>query len=289
MRFTALFMLAGLAGLAVAPAQAQAQRHVLLEVCNETGFRVATAAVYASGPAPSRTLRTWFLIDPGTCLDGALDGVTGDTVQVHVMSGEWRWPARGADAVWCVPASGETMAARAEPCRDGQQARGFRRLPVEATSRRGPGGIYMGRVGWRIRCDDLVAEDAHLCLEAPVDARGLAQPVRTLEVCNLIARDIDLALFEVRPDGNFALLDRPSLAGGACADLYRGFPATGEIMVGEIGVFHERQEGRLCVPLPQGEMPADPSPDCAPNEADTGIRIHRFGERTSRFTAYVGR
>ena len=57
MRLGFLILLAGL-GLS-SPAQAQAPRDVLLEVCNQTGFTVAAAAAYRTTLAESRALRSW--------------------------------------------------------------------------------------------------------------------------------------------------------------------------------------------------------------------------------------
>lgn len=275
--------------LCLAGAPAFAQRTVMVNVCNDTGFRVATAAAYRTGPAPDHTLRTWFLIDPGACLDGGLNGVTGESVDLHVMSGEWFWPGGAGDAVWCVPASSSTSQATAEPCTAGRVPRAFRTTPIEITGQPGPGGRNVGRVSWRIRCQDLSADDAALCPGAPVDEQGLAQPVRTLEVCNLLSRDMEVAVLDVRTDGNFALEGLYRLAGDACEVLYRGFPETSALMVAEIGVFHERQEGQFCLPVPDDGVERMSSEACGANEAPVGFRVHQFGMRTARYTAYVGR
>lgn len=268
---------------------ALAQRTVMVEVCNETGFRVATAAAYRTGPTQDRTLQAWFLVDPGECLDGGLNGVTGESVDLHVMSGEWFWPRGDGDTVWCVSASSSTSLASAEPCTAGRVPRAFRSSPIEITGQRGPGGRNVGRVQWRIACDGLAADDAALCPGAPVDAQGLARPVRTLEVCNLLSRDIEIAVLDAMPDGNFALDGLHTLPAEGCADVYRGFPQTDTLMVAEIGVFHDRQEGQFCLPLPDDGVERMTSDPCAAGEAPVGYRLHGFGERTARYTAYIGR
>lgn len=287
MRPVFLSIVAALFCLSAGPALAQ--RTVLVNICNETGFRVAAATAYRTGPSPDHTLRGWFLVDPGTCLDGGLNGVAGESVDLHVMSGEWFWPRAGGDTVWCVPASSSTSPATAEPCSAGRVPRSFRTTPIENTGQRGPGGRNVGRVAWRIRCEDLSAEDAALCPGAPVDEQGLAQPVRTLEVCNLLSRDLEIAVLDAGADGNFTLEGTRILAGEACADIYRGFPQTNALMVAEIGLVHGGQDGQICLPLPDDGVERERSEQCAGNEVPAGYRIHQFGTRTARFTAYVGR
>ncbi|WP_203290939.1 hypothetical protein [Maricaulis parjimensis] len=287
MRFLCLGLLSAAWLACMAPASAQ--RTVMLDVCNDTGFRVATAAAYQTRPGAEPTLRTWFMIEPGACLEGALNGVAGDAVDIHVMSGEWRWPARSVDQIWCVGASGSTSLAAPPPCTAGGQARNFRTTPIELTGQRGAGGIAVGRVSWRIRCSDLDEADAHLCLEAPTDSQGMAEPVRTLEVCNLTSTGMEVAILEPDGTGNFTLEGVHWVEGDACGDLYRGFPRERSLMVAEVGRFHERQEGQFCLPIAQpreGRMQVEA---CAEGEAPVGFRMHGFGERTARYTAYVGR
>ena len=284
-----VWVLAGLASLFATVAPASAQRTVMLDVCNETGFRVATAAAYRTRPDADPTLRTWFMIEPGACLEGALNGVVDDAVDLHVMSGEWHWPARNADETWCVGASGSTSLASAAPCTAGRQARGFRTAPIALTGQRGAGGIAVGRVAWRIRCVDLSAEDAHLCVNAPTDDQGMAQPVRTLEVCNITASGMEVAILEPDGSGNFTLEGEHWLDGDDCADLYRGFPEDQTLMVAEIGRFHSRQEGQFCLPMRSSRDGRMQSDSCAEGQAPVGFTLHRFGDRTARFTAYVGR
>ena len=57
------------------------------------------------------------------------------------MSGEWRWPARGADAVYCTPSDSTFSLATGEPCRNGREAREYVRLPVGASRYRGLGQV----------------------------------------------------------------------------------------------------------------------------------------------------
>ena len=276
--------------LALLSAPAAAQRHVLLDICNETGFSVAAAAAaaYQTTPNPSRTLRTWFLIAPHSCLDGALDGVVGGEVDLHVMSGEWRWPAGSGDTRWCVPASGSTLLATTPDCPSSQQARSFRRTPVTQSNRRGPGGAFMGQVSWRIRCQDLAQADAHLCVDAPADNRGMARSVRTLEVCNSTRRDQDMAAFETRPDGNLALLGRAMIEPAQCVELFRAFPADDAVM---LAAFNNplHGDGAICLPAAPFDISPDEGGTCAAGEAVAGIQALSFGEYTARLTSYVAR
>ena len=108
-------------------------------------------------------------------------------------------------------------------------------------------------------------------------------------MCNLVSRDIEIAVLEAMPDGNFALDGLHTLPAEGCADVYRGFPQTDTLMVAEIGVFHERQEGQFCLPLPDDGGARMTSDQCAGGEAPVGYRLHGFGERTARYTAYIGR
>ena len=265
---------------------ALAQRTVMLDVCNDTGFSVATAAAYRTGPGENRTLRTWFLIEPGACLEGGLNGVAGDDVDLHVMSGVWTWPVGAGDRTWCVSPQGSISMASGEPCSGGQAARGFRTTPIEITNQRGPGGQNVGRVSWRIRCRDLDTEDAALCQRAPVDDQGMARPVRTLEVCSTGRSDRAIVILESLASGDFAIDGQHVLAGGTCGDLYRGFPETDAVMVAEIGVVTVSQDGQLCLPrLADSDWPA--SRHCAEGEALAGYRIHTFAPNVSRSTIYV--
>lgn len=287
MRLCLSALLAGLFLMSV-PA-ASAQRSVLLDVCNETGFRVATAAAYQTRPDGPATLRTWFLIEPGACLEGALNGVTGGTVDLHVMSGEWHWPTRIVDQTWCVGASGGTTTASSEPCGAGQQARNFRTTPIELLSQRDGSGRAVGRVSWRVRCSDLSAEDAALCVSAPVNAQGMAQPVRTLETCSTGRRPIDVAVLE--PDGTGAntMASVQRIAPGTCQDVFRGFPAAGSLLVAVAGPWHTGMDGEVCLPADRFGDARHPQGDCGPGEVSAGYQIVRFPEHTARYSTYFNR
>ena len=286
MRIVFSGLVGGLLCLAVGPALAQ--RTVMVDVCNDTGFRVAVAAAYRTSASPDRTLRTWFLVDPGACLDGGLNGVMGEEVDLHVMSGEWTWPRGPGDRTWCVPASSSMSLAEGEPCSAGRRARHFRSTPIEITGQPGPGGRNVGRVSWRIRCEGLAVDDAVLCPGAPVDDRGLARPVRTLEVCNLSSWEVEVGILEARSDGNFELDGLHVLDGNACADVYRGFPETEALMIAEVGVFLDSHEGSFCLPVPDDGRSRMTHEQCAQGEAPVGFSMYSFGARTARYTAYIG-
>ena len=77
--FVGLMMVA----LSAAHAVAQAPRDVLLDVCNDTGVAIAVAAAYGTDPTSARVLRSWFLVQPSACLEGALNNVVGDAIDMH--------------------------------------------------------------------------------------------------------------------------------------------------------------------------------------------------------------
>ncbi|WP_339745964.1 hypothetical protein [uncultured Maricaulis sp.] len=235
MRFWILILIAGLSLAVPAQAQAQAPRDVLLEVCNQTGFAVAAAAAYRTTPSEARTLRTWFLIAPGQCLNGALNGVIGDDLDLHVMSGSWTWPANETRTDYCVPAAATLTLATAPPCSPEKQPRAFIRLPVETTNHRGPGGRNFGRVGYQVRCEGLSGGDAALCPGAPTDARGMAAFVHELEVCNNGSRPAQAAAGHTRTDGGLEFDAWNEIAGGTCEVIYRGFPQGNHVLYAQRG------------------------------------------------------
>lgn len=286
MRFGFLILLAGL-GLA-APAQAQAPRDVLLDVCNQTGFTVAAAAAYRTTPADSRTLRSWFLIAPGECLNGALNGVTGDDLDLHLMSGSWYWPAGNSGIDHCVPADATLTLATAPPCSSGRQSRAFMRLPVETTSHRGPGGRNFGRVSYRVRCEGLSGEDAALCPGAPADARGMASFVRELEVCNHGSLAARVAAGEARIDGTLAFRDWQEIAGGTCSVIYRGFPQEDRVLFAQTGDGDSDGHGLVCLPGAAGGL-ALATPRASRGEACPAARPQRAVYETVEFRAQAGR
>jgi len=265
----------------VSPTKALAQRDVLLNVCNEAGFSVAIAAAYRTMATESRTLRSWFLVESGQCLEGAVNNVVGNTVDLHVMSGEWRWPARAGDAVYCTPAGSTFAQATGEPCSGASQARNYVRLPISASRYRG-----VGQVDYRVRCEGLSVADAALCVGAPRDERGLARIVRTLEVCHGGRGEADAVVLLPRTDGAYDLVARQTLASGECADLYRGFPAGNQVLVGAVGRANEDVDRRIC--LPDGvDGPFAATDAACPTGRVVHAEAHVFRTNVSRFTAYL--
>lgn len=292
MRVENLALLLFLVSIAVMPAAANAQtpRDVLLDVCNESPVTVATAAAYRTSPADSRTLRTWFLVQPGTCLEGALNNVVGDDVDLHVMSGEFFWPAGEGDVAHCVPAGSTTSLVSSPPCAGANTDRAFRRVPIETTGLRGPGGRNYGRVNWRVRCGDLDLIDAGLCSGAPRNAQGLAQPVRTLEVCNIGRRTASVAVTGAPEGPNVTVLARAELGRDECRNVYRGYPFANTLLVADVGRTFRDQDGEVCLPEHDsvGEMSSDGGCGSDHRRA-SGFTIVSFRENVGRFTAYVGR
>lgn len=290
MRVSSLVLALFCAVLTPVAAQAQTPRDVLLDVCNDTPVTVATAAAYRTSPADSRTLRTWFLVQPGACLEGALNNVVGDDVDLHVMSGEFFWPAGEGDVAHCVPAGSTTSLASSPPCAGANTKRAFRRAPVGTTGLRGPGGRSYGRVSWRVRCMDLNVEDAGLCSGAPRNAQGLAQPVRTLEVCNIGRRPARVAVTGAPEGPNVTVLARAELARDECRDVYRGYPFANTLLVTEYGRTFGDQDGEVCL-LEDGALGEMSSGGrCGDDDRRaSGFTIVSFRENVGRFTAYVGR
>lgn len=276
----------------VAPvaAQAQAPRDVLLNVCNDTSITVAAASAYRTSPADSRTLRSWFLIQPGACLEGALNNIVGDDVDLHVMSGEFFWPAGAGDASYCVPAGSTTSMASSPPCTGANTPRAFHRATVETTSLRGSGGRYLGRANWRIRCEDLDLVDAGLCVGAPRDAQGLAQPVRTLEVCNIGRRAAKVAVTGAPDGANVSVLARAELARDECREVYRGYPFANTLLVADFNRTFSDQDGQVCLAENDEVGVMSSGGRCGRDgRRASGFTIVSFGQNTGRYTAYVGR
>ncbi|SDL61928.1 hypothetical protein [Maricaulis salignorans] len=287
--FLGFLLMAGFA----APVQAQAPRDVLLEVCNQTGFAVAAAAAYRTTPAPSRTLRSWFMIAPGECLNGALNGVVGEDLDLHVMSGSWVWPARETAQTYCVPADATLTLASVPPCSANRRARDFTRLPVEATSRRGPGGRNFGRVVHRIHCEDLGAADAGLCPGAPVDPRGMAAFVRELEVCNNGRGPVPVSAGQVTTSGGLEFQPWQALAAGECRVIYRGFPRDGQVLLapgpdslagGGLVCMTDNADGPVFAAPRAGRSEACPQERPLPGSYETVV----FGAQTGRMTMFAG-
>ena len=278
-----------LAALSVLPAaQAQAPRDVLLDVCNDTGFAVATAAAYRTSPTPNQTLRNWFLVQPGECLQGALNGVVGETLDLHVMSGSFHWPTGEGDTEICVPAGSGMLFASAPPCSAGQEARSFRTYPITSSGRRGAGNRVMGQISARISCHDLASEDAQLCLRAPQDQRGLAQITRTLEVCNSYPGDLRVAAFEPQADGSLRTGNDAFLAQTDCLDLYLGFPAQQRVLVG-FEVSRLPPSGGVCWFEDSRSAILTTERRCPDGATPMETREAVFGRFTDRYTVYIAR
>ncbi|MBO6795608.1 DUF1036 domain-containing protein [Maricaulis sp.] len=278
-----------LAALVLLPAaRAQAPRDVLLDVCNDTGFAVATAAAYRTSPTPDQTLRSWFLVEPGECLQGALNSVVGETLDLHVMSGSFHWPAGEGDKQICVPAGSGMQFASAPPCSLSQETRSFRTHPITSSGRRGAGNRMMGQISARISCHDLESQDARLCLQAPRDERGLAQLTRTLEVCNSYSSDLRVAAFEPQPDGSLHTGENAFLAQTNCLDLYRGFPSQQRVLVG-FEVSRLPRNGGICWFEDSTSATLTTERRCPDGATPMETREAVFGSFTDRYTVYIAR
>lgn len=281
----AVLVLFGFLAFLAAPAQAQGPRDVLLNVCNNTPVSVATAAAYRTSASEMRTLRAWFQIEPGQCLQGAINGVTGSNVDLHVMSGSFRWPVHGGSQTYCVPASSTFAQATGEPCPTGQEARLFRRLTIESSQYRG-----VGQVNWSINCTDLDPAEAPHCAAAPRDPQGLAQPLNVLETCNNGTDARRAGVFAMSAAGGFSESAWTTIQPGACEVIYRGFPPAGRVWLVNV---RNGEDGLICLAGQAYEIPdasgfTDDDDDCE----DQGLTAFRYTEiafqpRVSRYTAYL--
>jgi uncharacterized membrane protein len=275
-------------------AAAQAPRDVLLDVCNDTGVSVAVAAAYGTDPTSARVLRSWFLVQPSACLEGALNNVVGETIDIHVMSGEFRWPAGAGDHQYCVPASTYFGAAVQAPCRiSGQQLRHFRQVSVRATRLRDRNGSNIGRASYRIDCGALDAENVALCRRAPADDRGLAQPVRELEYCNNNPRPIGVTAF-ADEHGDFHEANQwRQLAPDGCSVIYRGFPQDNAVLIVLDDGKTNGGDGHICmnetgIGGANSRMLVHEDAACPPSLAVRRVyRRLQFGAYTHHHTAYV--
>ena len=207
MRF--LCLIAVLAVVFPSAARAQASRDVLLNVCNDTGLVAAAAAAYRTGPGDGRTLRSWFLIEPGTCLDGALNNVAGDSLDLHVMSGSFHWP--GDDGrTYCVPAGSTFAVASQPPCANGSQERAFVSLPIEVRVRAGihTGDIDLtdsGYVGLTVHAAARIMAAAHggQTLMSGDTARRCSSPIKPRSLGDFALRGLEgsYELFQVDAPG----------------------------------------------------------------------------------------
>lgn len=276
--------------LALLPtAKAQAPRDVLLNICNDTGFAVATAAAYRTSPLPDQVLRNWFLVQPGECLDGALNGVVGETLDLHVMSGSFRWPQAAGDHELCVPAGSGLQFASEPPCPASQETRSFRTHPITNSGRRGSGNRLMGQISARISCFDLAPEEVQLCAQAPRDERGLAQITRTLEVCNSYPRDLRVTAFEPQADGSLRTGEAAFLAQSDCLGLYRGFPPQQSVLVGfEVARLPDNAEG-ICWFEASGAASLATHQTCPDGATPMAYRTAAFRAFTDQYTVYIAR
>ena len=272
---------------------AQTPRDVLLDVCNDTGFTVAVASAHGTDPSEARTLRSWFLVEAGQCLEGALNNVVSEQVDLHVMSGAWVWPARGGDAQYCVPANSSFQLASSPPCSGQSRERNFRRIPVELTSQRISGGRYLGRISYRIRCSDQSGNDAVLCEASPRDDRGFASPVKDLEVCNTSRSSARITAMEATQAGDFIVKDTVEVPEGECEIVYHGYPADNHLLLMGWRVGDMNDYEILCLPqdmpdIVTGGLLVDEAEIC-PSHAPfrRQVRSVRFGANTHRHTVYI--
>lgn len=277
-----------------AAAQAQAPRPVVLNACNDAPFAIGIAAAYRNDPTDQRLVRGWFEIAPGDCLEGNLGNIVGNEVWLGAVSGSWRWPASdAADVRYCMPAQTYFGRARPEGCGDDERLTGFQRMPVS------PFRSGWGRVQVRYGCDDFPEADAVLCRQTQPGRDGLAAPLNTLEVCNTWPVDAEIAAGASADFAGFEMTGWVRIPATLCRDVYRGFPAGGEVwFAARRADSHHAppaHEGRLCVADedfsasgPRGSfVNAGQCPAGAP--VTIGAQRVRFGPNVERFQAYVPR
>lgn len=282
--------------LAPAGVEAQAARSVLLRLCNDAPFDAGAAVAYRTGTSDSRTVQGWFLIPAGECLEGGLDGLAGGQIGIHVLSGEWRWPVYDVGAEYCTPANGfRRPDASGPPC--GENERPARFEPVTINPYRYGWGV----VDFRVSCDDFPPEDRVLCDQTPRASDGMATPLRTLEVCNNDDASARLAIAEMRTGGRLRVSGWVTVEGGACRDVYRGFPADDVLRIhvltasGPVGSDENERADRICIADADFEAEA-PAPGLlnttyCPATAPDAVPFQtiRFGPRVARFTYLIAK
>lgn len=284
----ALFLSA--AGLA----SAQAPRPIVIEACNDMPFAIGIAAAYRNMPSGDPVLRAWYEVPAHDCLEGGLGEMVGDHLYLAVVSGEWRWPRAGnVDRQFCTPEGSFFGRARPGDCLGDEQLTGFEQVPIH------PFRSGWGRVEIRYACSDLAEADQALCEQTRPGRDGMAEPVRSLQVCNGWDEDAEIAVGASSDFVDFEVSGWQIIPAISCRTVWRGFPAGGEVWfatrAARDGHVPYADDGRLCVAsatfsasgargslLNAGQCPAD-----AP-EAVHAQRV-RFQEFVAQYQANVPR
>lgn len=211
------FLLLPLLVLGGAAAAAQG-RPVLMRLCNDTSFAVGVAAAYDTNPSGGRRAEGWFRVEANACLEGAIHGVVGDRMALAAFSGTWQWPAGEGDFAHCLPAEGfDTGVLDAPPCGDRARRIGFTTQNVRHFRQE------WGVVDWRIGCSDLGA-DADLCAATPAAVDGMAEPLRTVELCVFAPGGAEVATAAREASGFWRVSGWTHVENETCAPIWRGFP-----------------------------------------------------------------
>ena len=280
--------------LTAAAANGQAARPVVMVACNDAPFAIGIAVAYHNDPTSARVARGWFQVPAGECLEGGLGEIVGDALWIGAVSGEWRWPtATQIDETYCAPAQTFFGVAQSGTCPDRERSVGFERVSI---SRFRSG---WGRIDIRYACEDFEDAEAALCLRTQAGADGLAEPVRTLEVCNTWNVAAEIAIGSSTDFVGFEMTGWTTIPATLCQTVYRGFPAGGEIWFAarrsDNHHFPFTDEGEICVAqtdfqatgargsfVNAGQCPAD-APRLVPAQAV------RFGRSVSQFQDFVPR
>ncbi|GJL97011.1 MAG: hypothetical protein DHS20C06_08280 [Hyphobacterium sp.] len=267
---------------------------MVMVACNDAPFAIGIAVAYRNDPTPSRVARGWFQVPAGECLEGGLGEIVGNEIWIGAVSGEWRWPFGGqVDESFCTPPDTFFGVAQTGNCSDSERLVGFERTAIS------PFRSGWGRIDIRYACEDFSDGDAILCAQTATGPDGLAEPVRTLEICNTWFVEAEIAVGSSADFVGFEMTGWISIPPTLCQTVYRGFPAGGEVWFAARRsinhYFPHTDEGNICVAEndfaasgPAGSfINAGRCPASAPLQVPAQ-RV-RFGRSISRFQDFVPR
>ncbi len=266
---------------------AGALQPLVVNLCNETPVRVAYSVVYPSGPRSERR-RGWLTVEPGDCLSGAIGNSTGGTAFVHAMSGEYRWPAEGADYSSCLPGNEHDSLAQSPPCSGATRETGFAEVSLSSL----PGRYRMDHT---VACSDLQGSDSSWCATGRRDRSGFAEPVRTFAVCNQTANTYRVALAAEAPGVSGRRVEGwTEIPSAECVEMWRGLTSEGVVFAysqGPIPMDREAGFAMHCIEPDADfarDVPRASEATCEPGQTRVGFRPVRYGDNVSRMTLDLG-
>jgi len=196
------------------PVSAERSRPVVAELCNDTPARVAFAVVRPDAGA-GQVQRGWFTVEPGQCLEGAIGNGRAGMAYVHAFSGGYRWPANPPHSPFCTPARTHERAVGGPDCSESERALTYASVHLDTHATHHV-------LSYRVSCEELDAQDAQMCRAGLLASDGFAEPVRTLEICNMSGSDdrIAVASPDIAGEG-WRITEWMDIPVRACADAWR--------------------------------------------------------------------